>query len=68
MHTIHGTDTNMPTAPIPETNVPASPSPASQAMDLTVIGDIRIDDTVATRPEWKRLWKRLFVPCSDDAA
>lgn len=68
MYIIHGAGRCTATAPISHADAPASPATPSQPETFTVISDIAIDDEVATRPEWKRLWERLLAPCRDDAA
>lgn len=68
MNSIHGADDGTATASLAQTKASASLPTASTAETLTLISDIVIDDGVATRPEWKRLWQRLLAPRCDDVA
>jgi len=68
MHIIHGADRSTATSPISHTNASTSPATTPRSKSFTVISDITVDDAVATRLEWKRLWERLLAPCRDDAA
>ncbi len=68
MRTIESADGSTAVTPISHTNAPVSPMTDPQPKAIAVIGDITIDDEVAMRPEWTRLWRRLLAPRRDDAA
>jgi hypothetical protein len=68
MCVVYGADESAASVPATQTNTSPCPLLIPKPKTLTFTSDTIVDDTVATRPEWKWLWRRLFAPRRTDAA